>query len=87
MTQKQDQLEFDTTLDILNPKDGSPMRARNPVLVDRLRAEYKPGRGEEQVYSMLNWKGPTVKKLGNRRLSSVDAASAGSDSARKCHQH
>jgi hypothetical protein len=71
-------LDIDTKLDILDPKNGSPMRDRNPALVNKLLTQYKPSKGEDQIYSMLNWKGPTVKKLEGRRNSSQGDVDTGS---------
>ena len=54
-------MNFNTTLEnILDPRDGSPLRGRNFGLVQKLSQEMIPGRGKEKMYALEKWEGPSV---------------------------
>jgi hypothetical protein len=53
----------------LDPRDGSPLRGRNYSLVQKLSQEMIPGRGNEKIYSLEKWFGPSKSNLATRNAS------------------
>mmetsp|Transcript_25810 Transcript_25810/g.39671 ORF Transcript_25810/g.39671 Transcript_25810/m.39671 type:complete len:120 (-) Transcript_25810:38-397(-) len=70
ITQFEHQLNFDTKLkNIIDPNTGSPLQGRSTKLIEFIKKNISPGKGNEKDYSLTNWRGPSLEE--DRRSSSL----------------
>ena len=68
VTEDEHKLMLETILKNLNHQNtGGPLSGRDPKLVQKLKSDYKIGRGQEREFAHHKWEGPSLRDLATRK--------------------